>query len=97
MLNTKIIMTKNQELRHSKKKTIVTFYNLKRTTECQKSDSETSDRLVLMSSKNYYPTMIMSIDESTQTKLKFYTNWDYVGESGQPLDDSYQSEKLQRD
>ena len=37
--------------------------------------------------------MIMSFDESTQTKLKFYTELDYGIKA---LDDSYQNEKVQR-
>ena len=46
--NAKVILTKKQEFRHSKRKTIVTFYNLKRTTRDQKFHSETSDGSVRM-------------------------------------------------
>ena len=74
----KFNMTKKQGLRHSTKKTIVTFFNVKRTTKDQKSQSEFSDGLVRMCSKEYYPTIFMSSDESIQTKLKVYTKKDYA-------------------
>ena len=69
MLKPNIYMAKKQELPYSKKKTIGTFYEPKQTTKDQKYHSETWDSMVFLWLKVYYPTVIMSFDDSIKSNF----------------------------